>query len=274
MSAESSSIASTYPVASPLLPFGGGKRVPSMTSEDIADVVTARHDNVRRTIERLADRSVITLPPLEEKPSAGRPGKVYVFSGEQGKRDSIIVVAQLSPEFTAQLVDRWQALEAEVRKPAIPRSTAVRIDVAREQRLNLALNLKMAKMAGLSGTQALLSAARAAAAMTGIDHLNLMGLTHMDAPQNEALLNPTEIGQRSGIGPAQAVNERLCAAGLQIRYHDAKGRPYYEPTEAGKRAGGVMQDTGKKHSTGAPVRQLRWASSIIAVLTGGEGMAA
>ena len=29
-----------------------------------------------------------------------------------GKRDSYVVVAQLSPEFTDRLVDRWQALEA------------------------------------------------------------------------------------------------------------------------------------------------------------------
>lgn len=49
---------------------------------------------------------------MEEKPTAGRPAVEYVFSGEQGKRDSIIVVAQLSPEFTARLVDRWQELEA------------------------------------------------------------------------------------------------------------------------------------------------------------------
>ena len=42
---------------------------------------------------------------------------MYVFSGEQGKRDSIIVVAQNSPEFTAILVDRWQELEAALVKP-------------------------------------------------------------------------------------------------------------------------------------------------------------
>lgn len=84
----------------------------TMSSQEIADLVESRHDNVRRTIERLAERGVIALPPMEEKPTAGRPAVEYVFSGEQGKRDSIIVVAQLSPEFTARLVDRWQELEA------------------------------------------------------------------------------------------------------------------------------------------------------------------
>lgn len=39
------------------------------------------------------------------------------FESEEGKRDSIIVVAQLSPEFTARLVDRWKELEEERSRP-------------------------------------------------------------------------------------------------------------------------------------------------------------
>lgn len=90
----------------------------SMTSQEISDLVGSRHDKVQQSIERLAERGVISFPPLGEKSySQGRPGLEYVFSGEQGKRDSIIVVAQLSPEFTAALVDRWQVLEAQVAKP-------------------------------------------------------------------------------------------------------------------------------------------------------------
>jgi len=85
----------------------------TMTSQEIADLVESRHDSVKRTIERLSNQGVITFPPSVEKPSTGgRPATEFVFSGEKGKRDSIIVVAQLSPEFTARLVDRWQALEA------------------------------------------------------------------------------------------------------------------------------------------------------------------
>lgn len=84
----------------------------TMSSREIAELVDSRHDSVRRTVERLAERGVIALPPLVEKATAGRPSAEYVFSGEQGKRNSIIVVAQLSPEFTAKLVDRWQELES------------------------------------------------------------------------------------------------------------------------------------------------------------------
>jgi len=83
----------------------------AMTSLEIAELVESRHDNVKRTIESLVSKGVIAFPQTEEKPTAGRPVSYYVFEGEKGKRDSIIVVAQLSPEFTARLVDRWQELE-------------------------------------------------------------------------------------------------------------------------------------------------------------------
>ena len=97
----------------------------TMTSREIAELVNSRHDSVQRSIERLAQNGVIQLPPTvisEIINNLGLPQKVseYVFTGEQGKRDSIVVVAQLSPEFTARLVDRWQELEAALAKPALP----------------------------------------------------------------------------------------------------------------------------------------------------------
>lgn len=89
----------------------------TMTSIEIAELVEKRHDNVKRTIETLSSQGVIRLPQIEESEKINNLGlpqrvKVYMFTGDQGKRDSIIVVAQLSPEFTARLVDRWQELEA------------------------------------------------------------------------------------------------------------------------------------------------------------------
>ncbi|MCU0028650.1 Rha family transcriptional regulator [Escherichia coli] len=95
---------------------------PSMTSIEIAELVGKRHDNVKRTIEVLTKGGVIQFPQIEEienKQSVGprRFSKAYIFEGEQGKRDSIIVVAQLSPEFTARLVDRWRELEEQARQP-------------------------------------------------------------------------------------------------------------------------------------------------------------
>ena len=72
----------------------------SMNSLEISEMLGSRHDNVRVSIERLANSGVIQLPSLQEVKqeqslSPNNKSKVYVFSGEQGKRDSIIVVAQL-----------------------------------------------------------------------------------------------------------------------------------------------------------------------------------
>lgn len=92
----------------------------TMSSLEIADLVESRHDDTKRSIERLANRGVIELPPLAEIKTATKPAQVFMFAGEKGKRDSIIVVAQLSPEFTARLVDRWQELESQIKSPALP----------------------------------------------------------------------------------------------------------------------------------------------------------
>lgn len=82
-----------------------------MTSREIADLVEKRHDNVIRTINSLATSGVIEPPQFEEVPNDG-PGPSMVRHCLIGKRDSYVIVAQLSPEFTARLVDRWQELEA------------------------------------------------------------------------------------------------------------------------------------------------------------------
>ena len=89
-------------------------RQPTMSSREIAELRYARHDNVRRTIERLVDRSVIVRPPLEDEHDQDAMGRSRATSVYRiGKRDSYVVVAQLSPEFTGRLVDRWQELETQ-----------------------------------------------------------------------------------------------------------------------------------------------------------------
>ena len=118
----------------------------TMSSREIADLVDSRHDSVKRTIERLVAQGVIESPPLVDFKNINNvAGQEYVFSGEQGKRSSIIVVAQLSPEFTARLVDRWQELEAG-QAPKVPQTYAQALleagrlaQLAEEQAQQLAL---------------------------------------------------------------------------------------------------------------------------------------
>ncbi|EMZ2919283.1 Rha family transcriptional regulator [Escherichia coli] len=113
----------------------------SMTSIEIAELVGSRPDSVKRTIETLAKKGIIQFPQtveIENKQSLGprRFSSAYVFEGERGKRDSIIVVAQLCPEFTARLVDRWRELEEQIRKPMseIEMVAAMALEAVRQQK--------------------------------------------------------------------------------------------------------------------------------------------
>lgn len=131
----------------------------AVTSQDIADLVGSRHDNVKRTIERLVARGVIAHPPMEDSEVINNLGlasrvTVYRFAGDEGKRDSIVVVAQLSPEFTARLVDRWQALEAAAMLQipnTLPDALRLAADLADEnQRLGAVVAEQAPKVAALT----------------------------------------------------------------------------------------------------------------------------
>ena len=94
----------------------------TVTSKEMADLTEKRHDSVKRTMDTLAEKGVISQPQIVdgEKSANGVAEKVYRF----GKRDSYVIVAQLSPEFTARLVDRWQELEEQAlpAQPTIPQT--------------------------------------------------------------------------------------------------------------------------------------------------------
>ena len=105
-----------------------GDTTATMTSLEISELTGSRHDNVKITIERLSDKDVISLPALQEvkiqRERRAESVEVYVFSGPQGRLDSITVVAQLDPAFTAALVKRWDALETGKAQPAMAQNEA------------------------------------------------------------------------------------------------------------------------------------------------------
>lgn len=84
---------------------------PTMSSKEFLELLPQkRHDNIKRTMETLRDRYLITFTQSEEPTEGGgKPVTVYHVN----KRDSYVVMGQLSPEFMAALVDRWQELEAQ-----------------------------------------------------------------------------------------------------------------------------------------------------------------
>lgn len=100
----------------------------TMSSREIADLLGKQHSHLKISAERLAERGVIgTLAPREFSHN-GNTYTEYLLN----KRDSLILVAQNCPEFTARIVDRWQELEAR-EAPAIPKTFAAALRLAAEQ---------------------------------------------------------------------------------------------------------------------------------------------
>ena len=130
----------------PILPqFGSSEQ--SMTSLEIAELCQKRHDSVKRTIEILSAKTekreaVIACPHsvVVQKEANNRiyDVEVCVFTGEQGKLDSITVVAQLCPEFTAALVKRWYELENQ-NAVRLPQTFAEALQLAADQARQLEL---------------------------------------------------------------------------------------------------------------------------------------
>lgn len=86
----------------------------TMSSREIANLLEKQHSNIKISAERLSEKGVIGTLAAQEFEHNGNIYTEYLFN----KRDSLILVAQNCPEFTARIVDRWQELEAH-QKPAI-----------------------------------------------------------------------------------------------------------------------------------------------------------
>ena len=95
--------------------------IKTMSSREIAIMTDKQHSKVMRTIEDLIDKGVAKMATLSPyvNPQNGQSYNEYHLD----KRDSLVLVARLSPEFTAVIVDRWQELESQ-QTPVIPQTYA------------------------------------------------------------------------------------------------------------------------------------------------------
>ena len=80
-----------------------------MSSREIAELTGKRHDNVMQVIASLMSAQILT-PEIQESTFKHRGNEYSQWL--LNKRDSLVLVARLSPEFMAAIIDRWQELEA------------------------------------------------------------------------------------------------------------------------------------------------------------------
>ena len=111
---------------------------------------------------------------------------------------------------------------------------------------------------GIEGNQLTLALDKVYKRCTGFSMLEVTGIA-LPAPIQHQILTPTEIGSEYGLS-ARRVNNILAGAGFQYKVADK-----WEPLDAGKPYA-VMLDTGRRHSDGTPIRQLKWDSGILEAL--------
>ena len=209
----------------------------SMNSKEISELVELRHDNVKRTIKTLAEQGAVIPPqigvvPFVDESGRNRTVEAYVFSGEQGKRDSIIVVAQLSPQFTARLVDRWMELEqVQARVPQLQGPLA-----QAEGTLQAALNI--AKMLQVPDHLAYEVAVDQVKVYTGTDLKPFLSKSSAkdNIKEEEMMLEPRDLAKRFGIKFSTGLPDggwvnRI----LQHHGYQEKVESHWQPTEEGKK---------------------------------------
>ncbi|MEN8216750.1 MAG: hypothetical protein ABFS56_10320 [Pseudomonadota bacterium] len=125
-------------------------------------------------------------------------------------------------------------------------------------------NKELMSIFGITGNMATIALNNALKKQFDYDALETWGMTQLVAEKQEQLLTVSELAIKLGI-KRNAVNPILIDAGLQTSDRDHKNNIKYELTDTGLKHG-VILDTGKKHSDGTPVRQIKWYSSVINLL--------
>jgi phage regulator Rha-like protein len=110
------------PIMTQLIDLGNSQK--TMSSREIAELIEKQHSHIKISAERLAEKGVIGTLVARGFTHNGNEYTEYLLN----KRDSLILVAQNCPEFTARIIDRWQQLEAQAAKPPAELS---RMDILR-----------------------------------------------------------------------------------------------------------------------------------------------
>lgn len=107
----------------------------TMSSQEIAELCEARHNDVVNTITRLYEQGILRdrrKNPREVKQDGrGRPSLVYDLT----YRDCMVVISGYRPEVRARIIDRWMELERDKQQTQLqlPQTFAQALRLAAEQ---------------------------------------------------------------------------------------------------------------------------------------------
>lgn len=161
--------------------------VKTMSSRDMAKITDKPHDNVLKVIRGLiADGIVKNTTPHDYVHDQNKQTYTEYLSD---KRDSLVIVARLSPEYTAAIVDRWQELEAQANPFKIPTTLHEALRLAADQ----------SEALSLANEQIALAAPK-------VDYYEKVVV-------RDHLLNATQVAQKVGMS---AMQMNRCLDGLKV----------------------------------------------------------
>lgn len=257
-----------------------------MSSLEIADLVKSRHDDVKRSIERLTNKGAIVQPPTADEHSTDSMGRsrttqVYIFSGHQGRLDSITVVAQLDPLFTAALVKRWDDLETGKTQPALAPQTTPAPAIAHTPLTHDIAALELAARVLNVSESGKLGMVRHAFQHHAPHLLPALPGYAVDAPRDVVVAcgssmvtaSATSLLKKHGISTSPAkFNERLCEYGLLVQaQRQGKGgtfKKFWRVTPSGESYGKNITSPVNQRET-----QPHWYVDRFSTLLAGVGLA-
>ncbi|TGO03764.1 hypothetical protein PN36_00470 [Candidatus Thiomargarita nelsonii] len=163
--------------------------------------------------------------------------------------------AMLAKIFTDDLA--WQIQRELVNKYFAPPLQSQMLEYAR-------INKELMALFGIDGNMQTLALNNAMQKEFGVNLLETWDLNGLKSEQQQQTLTVSDIAKQLGIG-TRKINPVLIEAGLQTSHRDHKDRLYYELTDKGLEYA-IYLDTGKKHSDGTPIRQIKWYDSVVEVL--------
>lgn len=226
------------------------------TSRNIAEVFSKEHYNVLKDIKALVEASPdkdftdVNFYVSDYTDSTGRKLPEYLLTRDGAMLLVMGYNGSRALELKTAYIKRFNEMEKQLKEQQEPTLTVMTLDQ------KVSLTKIILECAGITGNQLALALDKGVRTDTGSSLLSWSG-TQLEAPIQEQLATPTQLGRLIGIS-ARKVNSLLAELGYQTK--TANG---WEPTKAGLDAGGTLLDVNKAHSNGTPIRQLKWPFSLV-----------
>ena len=218
---------------------------------------------------RRLDEDEKTTAPFRDSGSNYQTNKLII--NESGLYEAIF--GSKMPQ--AKAFKKWVKTEVlpQIRKTGSYSTAITKIPSRSKIASDLQANLKIAKIFGLEGNPALLSANKMtvdAYSTFGINPLLESGVELINEEKTQ-FFTPTQIGKKINTSAVE-VNKALIAVGFQDAVRDQRERLSYVVRDAGKQFCQLV-DSGKLHSDGSPVVQVKWSMDILPMIVKTESEA-